>query len=107
MLPMAALFSGILSLGFVGFGGFTALLPALLAGSLLALVFLILFAGPPILWVASFFFLQKRRRAGWRMFALASVLATIAALWTLQIFQLAFDVLFVYAALQARDAYRY
>lgn len=41
------------------------------------------------------------------MFAVAAVLATIGALWTLQIFQLAFDALFLYAALQARDAYRY
>jgi hypothetical protein len=107
MLPLAALFSGILSLGFVGLGALSALLSGLMAGSPLALVLALLLAGPPLLWLGSFFFLQKRRRAGWRMFALASVLATLWALWSLQIFQLAFDLLFVYAAIQARDAYRY
>ena len=107
MLPLAALFSGILSLGFVGLGALSALLSGLAAGSPLALVLVLLLAGPPLLWLGSFFLLQKRRRAGWRMFALASVLATLWALWSLQIFQLAFDLLFVYAAIQARDAYRY
>jgi hypothetical protein len=104
---MAALFSGILSLGFVGFGALPALLAGTLAGSPLALLLLLFLIGPPVLWIGSFFLLQKRRRAGWRMFALASVLATIWALWSLQIFQLAFDLLFLYAALQSRDAYRY
>src|SRR5437870_12530170 len=106
MLPLAALFSGIVSLGFVGLGTLPALLAGLLAGSPLALVLAVLLVGPPILWQGSFFFLQKRRRVGWRMFALASVMATIAALWTLQIFQLAFDLLIVYGDIQARDAYR-
>lgn len=107
MLPLAALFSGILSLGFVGLGTLSTLLPAVLAGSPAALAITLLLAGPPLLWLGSFFLLQKRRRAGWRMFALASVLATLWALWSLQIFQLAFDLLFVYAALQARNEYRY
>jgi glucose dehydrogenase len=107
MLPLAALFSGILSLGFVGIGTLSALLPAVLAGSPFALALTLLLAGPPILWLGSFFLLQRRRRAGWRMFALASLLATVWAIWSLQIFQLAFDLLFVYAAIQARDAYRY
>jgi hypothetical protein len=107
MLPLAALFSGILSLGFVGIGALSALLTGALAGSPLALAMTLLLVGPPVLWLGSFFLLQKRRRAGWRMFALASVLATLWALWSLQLFQLAFDLLFVYAAIQARDAYRY
>src|SRR5205823_12196467 len=107
MLPLAALFSGILSLGFAGIGALSSLLAAALAGSPFALALIVLLAGPPILWLGSFFLLQKRRRAGWRMFALASVLATVWAISSLQIFQLAFDLLFVYAAIQARDAYRY
>jgi hypothetical protein len=107
MLPLAALFSGVISLGFLSFGSLPALLMAGLAGSPFALLLLLFLVGPPLLWIGSFFLLQKRRRAGWRMFALATVLATVWALWTLQIFQLAFDVLFLYAALQSRDAYRY
>jgi glucose dehydrogenase len=106
MLPLAALFSGVLSLGFVGLGALSTL-QAALAGSPFALVLTILLAGPPVLWIGSFFLLRRRRRAGWRMFALASLLATVWAIWSLQIFQLAFDLLFVYAAIQARDAYRY
>src|SRR5262245_43033460 len=101
MLPLAALFSGILSLGFVGFGAL-ATRRARLTGPPLALALTVRLAGPPILWLGSFFLLQRRRRAGWRMFALASVLATVWAIWSLQIFQLAFDLLFVYAAIQAR-----
>ena len=107
ILPFAALFNGIISLGFVGFGALPALVPAALTGSGFAWLILILELGPPILWIGSFFYLKKRRRLGWRMFAVAAMLATIGALWTLQIFSLAFDLLFLYAAIQARDAYRY
>ena len=105
MLPLAALFSAVVSLGSVGLQTFPALLAGLLAGSPLALVVAILLVGPPLLWLVSFFPLRRQRRLGWRLFALASVLATLGALWTLQIFNLAFDLLFVYAAIQARGAY--
>jgi hypothetical protein len=106
MLPIAALLNGVVALGSIGFGAIPALLAGLLAGSPIALVLSLLLLAPPILSLGSFFFLQRRRRLGWRMFALATLLATLAALWFLNIFSLAFDLLFLYAALQARDAYR-
>src|SRR5207302_8316654 len=84
MLPLAALFSGILSLGFAGIGALSSLLAGVLAGSPFALALAVLLAGPPVLWLGSFFLLQRRRRAGWRMFALASVLATGRASSSLQ-----------------------
>ena len=105
MLPLAALFSAVVSLGSVGLQVFPALLAGLLVGSPLALAVAVLLVGPPLLWLVSFFPLRRQRRLGWRLFALASVLATLGALWTLQIFNLAFDLLFVYAAIQARGAY--
>jgi hypothetical protein len=106
MLPIASLFSGVISLGWIGFGTLPALLAGVLSGSPFAIVLAVLLIAPPVLWLGSFFFLQRRRRVGWRMFALAAAISTVAALWSLDIFQLAFDLLFLYAAIQSRGAYR-
>jgi hypothetical protein len=107
MLPMAAIFSGVLSLGFVGFGALSFAIAALQAMAPFAILQVLLLFGPPILWIASFFLLQKRCRSGWRLFAIAGVLAVLQALLSFNIFSLAFDALFVYAATQTYNAYRY
>lgn len=56
MLPFAALFSGLLALGFAGFGSVWSLAAAALAGSPLALIILVIGFGPAVLWLGSFFF---------------------------------------------------
>lgn len=107
MLPMAAIFSGVVSLGFVGLGAIPFAIAAVQLMAPVALLEVLLLLGPPILWIASFFLLQKRRRLGWRLFAAAGVLAFLQALVAFNIFSLAFDALFLYAASQTYDAYRY
>src|SRR5579884_266863 len=109
MLPYAALFSG--ALGIVGllvggFGVVTFVFFALQSGSVPVIVELLLLLLPPSLWMVSFFPLRGGQRLGWRLFALACVIALVESLRSLQIFNLAFDAVFLYAAIASYDAYR-
>lgn len=106
MLPMLSLFSGVITLGIFGWPGVTSLWAAATIGAVFPAVVAALLLAPAVLWLAAFFQIRRGTRQGWRLFAVAAALATLGSIITLQIFSLAFNLLFLYAALQSRHAYQ-
>jgi hypothetical protein len=60
---------------------------------------------PVIIWAASFMPLRQRRRIGWRLFVLASLLALVGALVSLSIFGILFGGAVLYFTLLIYDEF--
>ena len=110
-LPLLALLSVVLAALLGGWLGVALLVLRSLFVSpmtIIALVFSVFFwleFLPPILWAASFFPLQKRRLAGWRLFVAGMALSLVASLLTLSIIGLLFSAAILYFTLQSYDEF--
>jgi hypothetical protein len=60
---------------------------------------------PPILWAVSYFPLQERRLAGWRLFVAATLLALLGSLLSLSIISILFSAAILYFTVQCYDAF--
>lgn len=63
--------------------------PGLVVGLVLSPFFFFTFI-PPLIWAASFVPLRNRRRIGWRLFVLGTILALIGAILALSVFGILF-----------------
>ena len=110
-LPMIALLSVVLVgllggwLGAVLFAARTVIASPMVIGALLVSTFFWLELLPPVLWAISFFPLQDRRLAGWRLFAGGTALSFLGSLLSLNLVGILVSCAILYVTLQCYEEF--